>query len=582
MPLEATLLESIDRFQVMRAAAHEADRSLHAALAQANGGISPASAVEAFIDWALHLGLSPGKQLALSQRALRTGVALAWWMARGGEAPYPPGPRDPRFRSEAWRIWPFDWMEQSFLGTQDWWQSATRGVGGITRHHEQMAAFFARQWLDVFAPSNFAWTNPDVMLRTWHRAGLNFTQGAANLWEDLARAQRRDPPVGAERFVPGADVALTPGKVVLRNDLIELIQYQPSTPSVFPEPVLLVPAWIMKYYILDLSPHDSLVKYLVDRGHTVFAISWKNPDASDRNLGIDDYLRLGLMAAIDAVGDISGGRPIHAVGYCLGGTLLAIGAAAMARDGDSRLASLTLLAAQTDFTDPGELGLFVDESQLTFLEALMQRQGYLRGEQMAATFQLMRSVDLIWSRVVREYLMGERPPMTDLMAWNADTTRMPARMHSEYLRELFLENRLAHGQFRVDGRPVALADVRLPIFCVGTLTDHVAPWRSVYRLHLLTDAEITFALTSGGHNVGVVNPPLDSPYSYQLAVRSAEGPYVDPDTFLREAHREPGSWWPAWRVWLEQHSGPMGAPPALGSAARPAQDDAPGRYVHIR
>ena len=582
MPLEPTLLESIDRVQVMRAAAHEADRALHAALAQVNGGISPTSAVEAYIDWVLHLALSPGKQLKLSQRTLHTVLALTWWMARGGEPPYPPGPRDPRFRSESWRTWPFDWMMQSFLGTEAWWQSATRGVGGITRHHEQLATFFARQWLDVFSPSNFAWTNPDVMTRTWHSAGLNFAQGAANFWEDLKRTQRRDPPVGAERFVPGADVALTPGKVVLRNDLIELIQYQPSTPSVFPEPLLLMPAWIMKYYILDLSPHNSLVKYLVDRGHTVFAISWKNPDASDRNLGLDDYRRLGLMAAIDAIGDIAGGRRIHALGYCLGGTLLAIGAAAMARDADQRLASLTLLAAQTDFTDPGELGLFVDESQLTFLEALMQRQGYLRGEQMAATFQLMRSVDLIWSRVVREYLMGERPPMTDLMAWNADTTRMPARMHSEYLRELFLENRLAHGQFRVDGRPVALTDVRLPIFCVGTVTDHVAPWRSVYKLHLLTDAEMTFVLTSGGHNVGVVNPPLDSPYSYQIAVRSAEGPYVDSDAFLREAHSEPGSWWPAWRVWLEQRSGPMGPPPALGSAAFPAQDDAPGRYVHIR
>jgi polyhydroxyalkanoate synthase len=473
-------------------------------------------------------------------------------------------------------------MQQAFLGTETWWQSATSGVGGITRHHEQLAAFFARQWLDLFSPSNFAWGNPDVILRTWRSAGLNFTQGAANLWEDLVRAQRQEPPVGAERFTPGVQVALTPGKVVLRNDLIELIQYQPSTPSVFPEPVLLVPAWIMKYYILDLSPHDSLVKYLVDRGHTVFAISWKNPDASDRNLSLDDYRRLGLMAAIDAVSDIAGGRRIHAVGYCLGGTLLAIGAAAMAREADQRLASLTLLAAQTDFTDPGELGLFVDESQLTFLEALMQRQGFLKGEQMAATFQLMRSVDLIWSRIVREYLMGERAPMTDLMAWNADTTRMPARMHSGYLRELFLENRLATGRLRVDGRPIALADVRLPIFCVGTLTDHVAPWRSVYKLHLLTDTEITFALTSGGHNVGVVNPPLESSYSYQLAVRAAEGPYVDPDAFVREAHPEPGSWWPAWRVWLEERSGPMGAPPALGSAACPAQDDAPGRYVHIR
>jgi polyhydroxyalkanoate synthase len=582
MPLEPPLLNAPGQFPVMQALARDADRALHAAIARANGGISPASAGEAFIDWAAHLAVAPGKQLALLQAALQTLIDLAAWTIRGGEPPRQPAPRDARFRSEAWGHWPFDWMVQSFLGVEAWWQRATTDVRGVTRHHQQLAEFFARQWLDLFSPSNFAWSNPEVMLRTWRSAGLNFTQGAANYWEDLVRIQRGSPPVGADRFLPGARVALTPGKVVLRNELIELIQYQPSTPSVFAQPVLLVPAWIMKYYILDLSPDNSLVKYLVDRGHTVFAISWKNPDASDRNLGLDDYRRLGLMAAIDAVADIAGGRGIHAVGYCLGGTLLAMGASAMARDADRRLASLTLLAAQTDFTEPGELDLFVDESQLAFLEDLMQEQGFLRGDQMAGTFQLIRSADLIWSRIVREYLMGERAPMTDLMAWNADTTRMPARMHSEYLRELFLENRLATGRYRVDGRPIALADLRLPVFCVATLTDHVAPWRSVYKLHLLTDTEITFVLTSGGHNVGVVNPPLQSPHSYRVAVRSAEGAYVDPDAFLRESHPEPGSWWPAWRVWLEQRGGAMGAPPAIGSSRHPALCEAPGNYVMSR
>jgi polyhydroxyalkanoate synthase len=584
MPLEPTPADNRDPFQVLRQGALAADRALHAAMARASGGISTPSLIEAWIDWAMHLGLSPSKRLELYQSALRSALELAGWVLRDREhPPRQPGPRDPRFRSEAWRLWPFDWLEQSFLAAEAWWHQATTGVRGVTRHHEQLTEFCARQCLDVLAPSNFACTNPEVLLRTWRSAGLNFMQGAANFWEDVAREQLGLPPVGAERFAPGARVAVTPGRVVLRNDLIELIQYGPSTPSVCPEPVLLVPAWIMKYYILDLSPEDSLARYLVDRGHTVFAISWKNPDESDRNLTLDDYRRLGLMAAIDAVADICGGRSIHAVGYCLGGTLLAIGAAAMARDGDHRLGSLTLLAAQTDFTEPGELGLFIDESQLTFLGDLMQRQGFLRGDQMAGAFQLMRSVDLIWSRIVREYLMGERAPMTDLMAWNADATRMPARMHSEYLRELFLDNRLATGRYRVDGRPIALTDLRLPVFCVATQTDHVAPWPSVYKLHLLTDAEITFVLTDGGHNVGVVNPPLQSHYSYRVAVRAAEGAYADPDAFLRTARREEGSWWPAWGAWLQQHSAEPGeAPPPLGSPAYPALYDAPGRYVHVR
>jgi polyhydroxyalkanoate synthase subunit PhaC len=570
-------------YRLVRDVAGEADHALHAALADAFGGISPASLASAWIDWATHLALSPGKQLALLQSASQSALELASWVARGPDGTrLQPAEHDPRFRAQAWRSWPFDLFEQGFLRMEAWWHDATTGVRGVDRHHARLTEFFSRQWLDVFSPSNFPWTNPEVLARACGSVGSNFVHGAANFWQDVARDRRGLPPFGAEEFVPGARVALTPGKVVLRNELIELIQYLPSTPTVYAEPVLLVPAWIMKYYVLDLSPQNSLVRYLVDHGHTVFAISWKNPDVSDRDRSLDDYRRLGVMAAIDAVGDITGSQRIHALGYCLGGTLLSIGASAMARDGDQRLASLSLLATQTDFSEAGELALFVDESQLAFLEDLMRRQGYLRGDQMAGAFQLVRSIDLVWSRMVREYLMGERPGMTDLMAWNADTTRMPARMHGEYLRSLFLENRLAEGNFQVGGRPIALSDLRLPIFCVATLSDHVAPWRSVYKLHLLTDAEITFVLTSGGHNVGVVNPPAGSAHSYRIALRSAGGLYIDPDSFLREATAEAGSWWPAWCAWLSRHSSGQIAPPPTGSNTYAVCCDAPGTYVFVR
>jgi polyhydroxyalkanoate synthase len=373
-------------------------------------------------------------------------------------------------------------------------------------------------------------------------------------------------------------VAATPGKVVLRNRLMELIQYAPATPDVYPEPVLLVPAWIMKYYILDLSPHNSLVAYLVAQGHTVFCISWKNPDAGDRDLGMDDYLELGLSAALDAVNRAVPGTRVHAAGYCLGGTLLAIGAAAMARDGDDRLASTTLLAAQTDFTEPGELGLFVDESQISLLEAQMAQTGYLTASQMAGAFQMLRSYDLLWSRLTSDYQMGTRAPMNDLMAWNADATRMPARMHSQYLRRLFLDNDLSEGRYPVRGRPVALSDLEGPLFMVGTATDHVAPWRSVYKLHHECGAEITFVLTSGGHNAGIVSEPGHAHRNFQLMQRAEGGTYLAPDEWAAQAPRQEGSWWPAWHDWLAARSGPP-EPHAARIVARPSHGRAPGTFV---
>ena len=563
------------------------DAFLHAAVARATHGISPIAVALAYLDWWAHLSTSPGRQLELIRKAQRKLTRFALYCASGpGEAgsAIEPLPQDRRFEHPDWQRRPFDLLQQSFLLTQQWLWNATTGIRGVSNHHENVVAFVTRQWLDMFSPSNFFFTNPVVLNETRHSYGMNLARGAQNLAEDVLRTIANRPPAGADAYRVGGNIAVTPGKVVFRNSLIELIQYAPATPTVFPEPVLIVPSWIMKYYILDLSPGNSLVRYLVERGHTVFMISWKNPDAEDRDLDMAAYLHRGVLAALDAISKVCRERRVHGVGYCLGGTLLAIGAAMLARESDWRLASVTLLASELDFTEPGELGLFIDESQIAFLEDLMWSRGYLDGKEMVGAFALLNSVDLVWSRMVHDYLMGRRAPFTDLMAWNADATRMPYRMHVEYLRRFYLHNDLAEGRFEVDGRPVALTDVRAPFFVVGTERDHVSPWKSVYKVHLLTDTEVTFVLTTGGHNVGIVNPPREGEsktWGYRTALHAADAQYRDPDLWYRQASRCTGSWWPAWTAWLAEHSGERVAAPATGAPERglPALDDAPGRYV---
>ena len=563
------------------------DRSLHASLAYFTAGLSPAALGSAYLDWATHLAASPGKQAQLAVKAARKTVRLARWAAQcameGGtsEPCIEPLPQDHRFVGEAWQSWPYNLLYQSFLLQQQWWHNATTSVRGVTTQHENVVDFMSRQVLDMVSPFNYLPTNPELMQQTMREGGWNLVRGARNFVEDWTRAINEKKPVGAEAFEVGKNVAVTPGKVVFRNRLIEVIQYAPTTPKTRPEPVLIVPAWIMKYYILDLSPANSLVKYLVDQGFTVFMISWKNPDPEDRDLGMEDYRKLGVMAALDAVTAIVPDERVHTVGYCIGGTLLSIAAAAMARDGDERLKSVTLFAAQTDFNEAGELMLFINESQIAFLEDMMWEKGYLDAKQMAGAFQLLRSNDLIWSKLVREYLMGERQKMSDLMAWNADATRMPYRMHSEYLRRLFLNDELAEGHYLVDGKPVALTDIRVPIFVVGTTRDHVAPWRSVFKIHLLTEAEVTFLLTSGGHNAGIVSPPSRDGASFQVATRAFGEHYHDPDAWTAAAPRKHGSWWPEWLGWLNARSGEAGAPPPMGAPERgyAPHADAPGLYV---
>ena len=569
------------------AMADRVDPPFHAALARRFASLSPAAGLLAASDWALHLAASPGKCMDLARLAMHQSGELAEYarerMTAGSDRQarlgVEPAVEDRRFRDPEWQQWPFNYLHQSFLFKQQWWAAATHGVQGVEKHHENMVAFAARQWLDIFSPGNQLATNPVVLKRTLQQGGANLLRGAMNAVDDLQRLAADQGPAGVEDFVVGRDVGITPGKVVLKNRLMELIQYTPTTATVHPEPILIVPAWIMKYYILDLSPHNSLIRYLVDQGHTVFCISWKNPGYEDRDMGMDDYLDLGFHAALDAVNAIVPKQKVHATGYCLGGTMLAIAAAAMARDGDERLASMSLFAAQTDFSEPGELALFIDESQLNLLEAQMAETGYLKASQMAGAFQMLRSYDLLWSRMVNEYLLGDRAPMNDLMAWNADATRMPAKMHSQYLRRLFLNDDLSEGHYPVRGKPVSLGGITLPTFMVGTVTDHVAPWRSVFKLHLMSPAEITFALTSGGHNAGIVNPPGNPRRHYQLLTRAAGGSYVAPDEWLQKAPEAQGSWWPAWLAWLQARSGAPVKPPRTGASAYKPVCDAPGRYV---
>jgi polyhydroxyalkanoate synthase subunit PhaC len=558
------------------------DRAARAAVARLSGGVSTHAFIEAWSDWAQHLARAPGRQMELAKHAQRSLLKLMALAARpGGAPPFSPKPYDRRFDHEGWQKPPFQMWQQGFLAMQDWWEHATEPMRGLRPEDAERTRFLARQTLDVLSPSNQPLLNPEIIAETTKSMGRNLTEGAAHFAHDALKTLtgQRDP--APEGYQIGKDLACTRGEVVYRNDLMELIQYAPQTPQVHARPILIVPAWIMKYYILDLSPENSMVRYLVGQGFTVFMISWINPTSENRDLSLEDYRKRGVMSALDAVTTIVPDTPVQAVGYCLGGTILAITAATMARDGDDRLASVTLMAAQVDFVEAGELLLFLDESQVAFLEDLMWEQGYLDRPQMARAFAAIRAEDLIWTRAVQGYFLGREDVPTDIGVWLSDTTRMPARMHSQYLRGLFLENRLTAGRFAVEGRVIALKDMSVPLFVIGTETDHIAPWRSVYKTKLFTDSDLTFVLTKGGHNSGILSEPGHKGRHYRISHRAAGTHYVGPDAWLAETASKTGSWWPDWVEWLAAQDGGLVNAPAIGAPDKGLAPlcPAPGSYV---
>lgn len=531
---------------------------------------SPVAMGLSVADWAMHLMNSPGTWVRLG-----TGFADAW--SRSVEARFKPD-----VESSDWNQEPFATLRMGFEVFSNWWEESVTTVPGMDSRHRDFFTFLGRQVLHSANPSHHLATNPELLAQTTMETGENLVRGATNFMEDAMHyglGIRRNEPV----FKVGKELAATPGEVIYRNRLMELIQYRPQTEEVFENPVLLVPAWIMKYYILDLTPEKSMVEYLVGKGHTVFVLSWKNPGYDDRETTLEDYIELGVMEAMDRVWEVCGERKIHGAGYCLGGTIFAMAASAMARDGDDRLKSLTMLAAQTDFSEAGELMLFIDDAQLQFLEDIMSFQGYLDAGQMAGAFQMLRSSDLIWARWVSRYLKGEPEPESELMSWNADATRMPSAMHSRYLRDLFLNNDFFEGRFKVKGLPVVISDIHVPVFIVATENDHVAPWNSVYKYHLSSDARtVTFVLTSGGHNAGIISYPGHPGRRYRIAtVREGER-YIPPGLWIHRNEAKKGSWWPDWQKWLMAASGPHVSPPAMASfSGSGGPSPAPGRYVHM-
>ncbi len=489
---------------------------------------------------------------------------------------------DRRFHHDDWVEKPvFSAIKQSYLLASQWMRSIVTDLDGLDDHTAQKVKFFTERYIDAMSPTNFAVTNPAVIEKTLETKGANLVHGLRNMLEDLERGkgQLQIRMTDAEAFELGKNVAVTPGKVVFQNRMFQLVQYAPTTATVSNRPLLVVPPWINKFYIMDLQPKNSMLRWLVAQGHTVFVVSWVNPDERFRDTVFEDYMKDGVITAMDVVEQITGVNEINSIGYCIGGTLLASTLAYLKNKGDDRIKSATFFTTMLDFSEPGELGVFIDEEQLTSLESQMETEGYLEGSSMAGAFNLMRANDLIWSFYINNYLLGNDPRPFDLLYWNSDSTRMPAKMHSWYLRNMYLENKLCKpGALSIDGVPIDLSSIDIPVCFVATVDDHIAPWKSTYAGAQLFSGEVRFILGGSGHIAGVINPPEASKYDYRVA----DGLSDDPDLWAAGAEKHPGSWWPEWQQWIQPLAGEQIDARNPGSGNFEAIEDAPGSYVKAR
>ena len=489
---------------------------------------------------------------------------------------------DRRFQDAAWNENVlFDYIKQSYLLSARWMQSTVNEVNDLDDKTARKVDFYTRQFVDAMAPSNFVMTNPEVLRTTMESGGENLVKGLTNLLDDLERGKGKlaIKMTDTTAFKVGENIATTPGKIVYQNDLMQLIQYAPTTEQVHKRPLLIVPPWINKYYILDLRPKNSFIKWAVEQGLTVFVVSWVNPDESLAAKTFEDYMLEGPLAALEAIEKATGETEVNAIGYCLGGTLLASTLSYMDVKGDERIKSATFFTTMTDFSEAGELSVFIDEEQLAALETQMGEKGYLEGASMATTFNMLRANDLIWSFVVNNYLMGKDPFPFDLLYWNSDSTRMPAAMHIFYLRNMDQENRLVEpGGITLDGVPIDLSRVKIPSFFLSTREDHIAPWKSTYAATRIFQGPVDFCLSASGHIAGVVNPPDANKYCYWTNAKVPKSS----DAWLKSAEQHDGSWWPEWYKWIAKHSGPKVKAREPGKNGLKAIEDAPGSYVANR
>ena len=493
-----------------------------------------------------------------------------------------PEPRDRRFNDPDWsRNQYFDFIKQIYLITSRWAEAMADEARGLDPHTRRKAAFYVKQIANALAPSNFVLTNPELLRETLSSDADNLVRGMHMLAEDI-RAGHGNLKIrqsDASKFRLGENLATTPGKVIHQNDVCQVLQYTPSTETVFRRPLLICPPWINKFYVLDLTPEKSFIKWCVDQGHTVFVISWVNPDKHQAKKSFEHYMREGIFETIDVIQNVTGADEVDTVGYCVGGTLLSVALAYAAATGDKRIRSATLFATQVDFSEPGDLAVFVDEEQIAAVEAKMDVRGYLEGRNMQAAFNMLRSNDLIWPYVISNYFKGKEPAPFDLLVWNSDTTRMPAANHSFYLRNCYLDNKLAKGEMEVAGITLDLGKVKIPIFNLATREDHIAPPRSVYRGSSLFGGKVTYVLSGSGHIAGVVNPPDRNKYQYWTGP-APKGD--DLDAWMGKAKEHPGSWWPYWQQWVEKLGKERVKPPRMGSRKYKPIEDAPGSYVRVK